>query len=184
MRIAICDDNRFWLGKAKRMLMQYTKTNAIETEVCCFQSPLELETYQGAPPDVMFMDIELQERSEGNPADVTETPAGGASGGEGITLAKYINRRWSNCLIIYLTNYVYYALDVYHTTHVFYVLKTQFAKRLDEIFAIISHELEQKQKRLFFNTVGGGKLTLAPEDILYFERCRRKNSGAYDMEYV
>lgn len=186
MRIAICDDNRFWLEKAKKMLLQYTKTNGIETEVCCFQSPFELETYQGAPPDVMFMDIELQERSDRKsadvvetplseaPADVIESPLGEAVDGEGITLAKYVNRRWNNCLIIYLTNYVYYALDVYGTSHVFYVLKTQFAKRLDEIFAIISHELEQKQKRLLFNAIGGGKLMLAPADILYFERCRRK----------
>ena len=55
---------------------------------------------EGDPLEAIFMDVDLGEEN-------------------GIVLAGKINKRWKNCQIIYLTNYLSYATETYHTEHTF-----------------------------------------------------------------
>ncbi len=91
----------------------------------------------------------------------------------GIALAGKINKKWKSCQIIYLTNYLSYATETYHTAHTFFVLKEQFQDRIGEVFGKILHTIEQKSENLVFSAIGGKEVVLAPEDILYFERSGR-----------
>ena len=109
---------------------------------------------EGDPLEAIFMDVDLGEEN-------------------GIVLAGKINKRWKNCQIIYLTNYLSYATETYHTEHTFFVLKEQFQDRIGEVFGKILHTIEQKSERLAFSVIGGKEVILAPEDILYFERSGR-----------
>ncbi|HJC10850.1 MAG TPA: LytTR family DNA-binding domain-containing protein [Candidatus Blautia merdigallinarum] len=154
MRVGICDDDNKWYQKAKEIIESYGKKTDIEIEVLYFPQGESLEAYEGDPLEAVFMDVDLGKES-------------------GIILAGKINKKWKNCQIIYLTNYLSYATETYHTTHTFFVLKEQFQERIGEVFGKIFHIMEQKSERLAFSVIGGKEVVLAPEDILYFERSGR-----------
>lgn len=154
MRVGICDDDSRWYQRAKEIIEAYGKKTKMIIEVLYFPSGESLERYEGMPLEVIFMDVELG----------TEN---------GISLAGMINKKWKNCQIIYLTNYISYATETYHTAHIFFVLKDQFQNRIGEIFGKILHIMEQKSEKLVFSVIGGKEVVLAPEDILYFERSGR-----------
>lgn len=155
MLIGICDDDRDWCESAEKIVMDYAQTKHIKEEVICFYGREELLTSQGAEPDVLFLDICFE-----NDAD-------------GIKIAEWVNQNWKKCQIVYLTDYLFYATEVYHTAHVFYVLKEQFADRIEEVFEKIFHEIAQQEKQLIFSLGGGKELCLYPKEILYFERVKR-----------
>ncbi len=151
MRVGICDDDGCWCKKAEKIVLDYGEKIGREIEVIPFSNTEELHAYAGFPLDVLFMDIVLEDEN-------------------GIDETARINQKWKDCQVVYLTNYLYYATEVYHTEHVFFALKEQFEKRVGEIFGKILHEMEQKRERLYFSLIGGRQLLLAPCDIRYFER--------------
>lgn len=154
MRVGICDDDSKWYQKAKEIIEAYGEKVNIKTETLYFSCGKLLEKYEGDPLEVIFMDVDLGEEN-------------------GIDLAGKINKKWKNCQIVYLTNYLSYATETYHTAHTFFVLKEQFQERIGEVFGKILHNMEQKSERLAFSVIGGKEVILAPEDILYFERSGR-----------
>ena len=154
MRVGICDDDSKWYQKAKGIIEAYGKKVDIKIDVLYFSQGENLEVYEGAPLEAIFMDVDLGEES-------------------GIALAGKINKKWKSCQIIYLTNYLSYATETYHTAHTFFVLKEQFQDRIGEVFGKILHTIEQKSENLVFSAIGGKEVVLAPEDILYFERSGR-----------
>ena len=167
MVIGICDDDEIWCSYAEETIEEYAYQTSLKTEIFCFSDREALLAYEGVPLDVLFLDIVL--RSE-----------------DGIALAEEINRKWKCCKIVFLTNYLGYATEVYHTEHIFYALKEQFADKIGKIFGKLLHEMEQNQKKLIF-TSGSNTLILAPEEIFYFERHGRSTSintvwGTYEIK--
>lgn len=167
MVIGICDDDRIWLRRTQQLLEQYMNENQTEGEIHIFSDSAELFAYTGLPLDVLFLDIELQHES-------------------GMEVARQINVKWEPCQIVYLTNYLNYAVDVYQTEHVYYVLKEQFAERLNQIFSKVEHGLRLKRKSLSFQCIGGKIVSLAPDEIYYFERRGRRTLiesvwGSYEI---
>lgn len=154
MVIGICDDDKTWRQRAKRLLKNWFENAEKEVEVLCFAQGGELLEYVGAALDVLFLDIELGEDN-------------------GIAIARRVNEKWKHCQIVYLTNFLFYATEVYHTEHMFFVLKEQFERRLEEIFQKLFHQMQQKERILLFSVIGGNRLCLAPDEILYLERLRR-----------
>lgn len=168
MRIGICDDDKLWCEKAQKIIEEYAAMSHLSMQISVFMSEEEVLRYEGDPLDVLFCDIEL-EKAEEESVPVPECEDGVAKE-NGISLAMKVNQRWAYCQIVYLTNYIFYATEVYQTKHVFFVLKDQFEKRIEEIFEKLIHELKQEQERLLFSTIGGGQVILSPNDIYYFER--------------
>ncbi|MDO4521726.1 MAG: LytTR family DNA-binding domain-containing protein [Eubacteriales bacterium] len=154
MFIAICDDDKIWSGTVEKILENYGKIRKLEIETKCFWSGQELLEKLETAPDVLFLDIQLENEI-------------------GIKLASEVNERWPHCQIVYLTDYLHYATEVYHTKHVFYALKKQFADRVDEIMNKVLHERAQHQKKILFTMYGARELLLSQEEILYFERMGR-----------
>lgn len=150
MIIGICDDDKVWCRHAEQMIEEYMYQTAMKAEIFCFANREELLAYEGIPLDVLFLDIILQDEN-------------------GISLAEDINKRWEHCKIVYLTNHINYATEVYGTEHIFYALKEQFESKIGKIFNKVLHEMEQTHKNLIF-TVKGNSVILAPEEIYCFER--------------
>lgn len=155
MVIGICEDDKMWQLKAKKIIAEYAGSIGLHVEFVIMNSRESLMLYEGESIDVLFMDIVLDEDN-------------------GIELAGIINARWTGCQIVYLTNHLFYATEIYGTNHRFFVLKEQFEKRVGEIFKKIFHAQDQKSKKLIFTLIGCSELVLAPEDILYFERVKRE----------
>lgn len=154
MQIAICDDDRQWYDKAKNIIIRYAARTALEVEVLYFESGEALLEYTGAPLEILFLDIEMGKK-------------------DGIEIARAVNQKWPACQVVYLTNYLFYATEVYQTEHIFFVLKEQFEQKIAEVMNKMFHAIEQTEKKLLFPVIGSKNVVLAPEDILYFERTGR-----------
>lgn len=153
--IGICDDEKSWCEKAKEIILEHAKEIGTEMEVLTFHTGEEILLYEGTPFHAVFMDIELCNES-------------------GIHVASAINQKWESCAICYLTNYLFYATDIYQTEHIYFVLKEQFAQRVKDVFDKLMHLQEQKNKTLYFELLKGQQVCLSPEEILYFERDTRR----------
>lgn len=167
MVIGICDDDKVWCQEAGRLIGEYAKQTGLEITLYCFADQKELLSYSGIPLEVLFLDVELKKES-------------------GLKVAEAVNRRWTKCQIVYLTNYLIYATEVYNTKHIYFVLKEQFASRIGVIFGKLFHELEQQKKQLRFVSKKKQMICLAPEEIYYFERSKRKTIletvwGSYEL---
>lgn len=152
--IGICDDDKNWHPVAEKIIRNYVDNHGYLCEVRHFYERKEvLNDREGI--DVLFLDIELQNEENG------------------IEIAKIINQQWEHCQIVYLTNYLFYAVDVYETLHTYFMLKEKFADYIETIFEKVLHGLKQSEKQLIYSLIKRGTLVLAPEDILYYERIRR-----------
>lgn len=164
MIVGICDDDKIWCCKAKQIVEEYAQKIKEEIEFIIFHSKDDLKSYDGTPPDALFMDIEFE-------ADDTEKSNEKKT--NGIDIAARINKRWKSCQIIFLTNYIYYATDVYQTDHIHFILKDQFENHVQEVFDKLLYHEEFARNKIVFSTVGGNIVSIALKDILYFERDKR-----------
>ena len=164
-KIVICDDEQTWLDRAGSILERFLSERGMDTELELCSSIDEIpET-----PDVVFMDIEF------GAADGEEGSGSGSTGeAAGIAAAAEINRRYPDCQVVYLTNYLNYAVDVYETEHVWYLLKEQFEERLPEVMQKIADNEEAARAELVVVTSHGSIESVRCRDILYLERKDRR----------
>ena len=161
LRIYVCDDEPFWRNRAGKILESYVKECGLQAEIqACgsFDALLEDCRSKGVAPDVVFMDIELEDE---------KVPAG-------ITAAAELNALYPECQVVFLTNYLTYALDVYQTDHVWYLLKEQLEERIPDVFGKIRRNIEALNSELLVRTLDGRLVRIHSGDIIYIEREGRK----------
>lgn len=152
MLVAICDDDPVWNKTATGILKDFFSQQEETADILCFETGNQLLSHKGDPVDVLLMDIRLEEEN-------------------GIDLVSKINVLWENCQIVYCTDYLYYATDVYETRHTYFVVKNQFEKRLPKVFdQIRAYERQSKAEEVYFHAIGKGVQCFVLSDILYFER--------------
>lgn len=149
---ALLDDNAAWLERGRRALLDFAHERGAEITLSCHSSVQELLTQRQLAPDVLFTDIEL----------------GGKD--NGIELAKTINDTWPSCCIVYVTNYLEYALDVYATRHVWYMLKSDFERRLPEVYDKLISLLEDEKAQFMARTTDHHLVTVRCLDVVSIER--------------
>lgn len=152
MRIAVCDDDTAILTATKNILENYCRDG--NTEVVNFDNPEKLLSYvRSEKPDVVFMDIELGETN-------------------GIETVKKLLDISPDTQIVYYTNYIYYATEVYETEHCWYLLKSDLKRRLPDIIKKVEERLAEKREKLVITKFGSANIIDA-EKILYVERANR-----------
>ena len=154
LRIGICDDAPDWREKTRETVKHCTDQMANSVEIYSFQNGNELLSEEHPPMHILFMDIEMSDEN-------------------GIDLAMEVNRKWSKCQVVYLTNYWSYAMEVYETRHVYYIVKEKFEEKLSGVLEKAIEQLRKQNRRVALQCHGGVKASLNLDDILYFERDRR-----------
>ncbi|MDO4533025.1 MAG: LytTR family DNA-binding domain-containing protein [Coriobacteriia bacterium] len=156
MKIALCDDDRTSLEDTEKTLAVFADKRGFDLQVFSFESVDALLASNDLPSfKLVFMDIEF----EGEPM--------------GIAAAERINQIAPDCRVVYLTNYIQYSVDVYHTNHVWFVVKSQFERRLPEIFEKVSRIEDARRSQLVVTLKDGSVLNVLCRDILYLERRKR-----------
>ena len=155
IRAALCDDEPVWLDEATRILQAYADATAIELEITHHDDADSLLVTQQLPPDVLFCDIDL------------------AKDETGIDLAHEVNRRWPQCQVVYVTNYLRFAPDVYTTEHLWFVLKNEFERRLPEVMEKLQHQLDDGSQVLVAETTMHEVVSLPCASIVTLERHAR-----------
>ena len=169
LTIAIVDDSDFDLEECERVLQSYAKNQQkqIQTRLFHSEKPLFLQDPDWIP-DCVFLDIVMNDDSP-----------------RGIETGRKINERWPYSQIIYLTDYIMYASDVYQTRHTYFVTKQDFSNKVDEIFEIIEEVHRNRNRRMLFRTVDRRTISLFTKDIQLFERKLRKTIvKTQEQEYV
>lgn len=156
-RIVICDDCLDDVRRTKDTLEKYEKTIGETCDIKGYTSGralLDALNTGEIVPDIIFMDIELQEES-------------------GINVTKEVNRIMPQVAVVYLSNYIQYAMDAYRTEHLYYVLKSELMNRLPEVYEKIERELQDEQKVVRMELKKNKFITIKSVDILFFERSGR-----------
>lgn len=161
MKIILCDDDQCWLWKAAEILEAYGKTHALEMTLDTYTEPASMLKKTEEEPDLLFMDIELEQEN-------------------GIAAVQEINQKWPLCEVVYLTNYIYYATEVYETEHAYFVLKNEFEERLEKVIRKVQSRQERNQESLLFHVINGGEIRLNATDIVCFERFGRKTKITFE----
>lgn len=153
-QILIFDDDREECRWAKKTLETFAQEQGKEVTVGTVSDEESLMEYVegNAELDIVFLDICVGEEAAG------------------IEMARKINAVWPNILIVFLTGYLVYATDVYDTSHIYFVLKDEFEKRLPGVFTKLEAAIEARNKGYIYVSAKGKELIVREEDILYIER--------------
>lgn len=155
IRVALCDDEPEWLESSKRSLKSFAEHNGYEFEISSYGNGQSMLNEREIAPDVLFCDIELGEDKSG------------------IDIVREVSRVWPSCQIVYVTNFLRYAPEVYVTEHLWFVLKDRFEERLPEIFEKLLRQMEDGSKALTLQTTDHDILSIPCTQIVSFERSGR-----------
>lgn len=162
LQIAVCDDK----AADQERICQAVRDTHPEAQIRAFASPSALleQIRQNWIPTVALLDIQMTEM-------------------DGVRLAKELNARCPDCRIIFLTDYLGYATDVYDVRHSYFILKSQLTQRIGPALARALEELPRMPSLCFRKK---GELHLVSRDsVLYLERRLRMtyvygNDGCYE----
>ncbi len=160
LHIAVCDDISEHLQHSQNMIQDILASKEINCEIYPFHTSEDLLQSirdKKIRPEIAVLDIEL-------------------NGESGINLAKKMNQYLPTCQIIFLTNYIDYASDVYEAEHVWFVTKKKADRylepALDKAIAVLTESSTHIQGIIVRNQ---GKSIVVPlNTILYISRVGRK----------
>jgi DNA-binding LytR/AlgR family response regulator len=112
LKIGLCDDDNIFLNYLEKQIRAYFGTSN-DITVSSLR-PLELSKQiadKSFPYDIFITDIDMGIFN-------------------GIEFAKQINRINSSCIIIFISNYLNFATEVYDAWHIYFVLKSDIEMRL------------------------------------------------------
>lgn len=170
--IGILSENVVWGQTCAEWVSQTFGKAFGKTEIRIYENRNQLleQAPGNSSVDVLFLDMDLRQK-------------------DGLEIARTINEdeKWQECLIIFCSDYMENALEVYSTDHIYFVLKPQLHTRLHEIMWQIIRRRQNKKGRLIFELIGKRKVVLLAKEILYFERVRRTTRietvhGSYEIK--
>lgn len=157
MKVGICDDNPLVFEGVSNKLEKCLEKMDLTCKVYTFETVehlLEFCSGSGIALDLLFMDIEMP-------------------GMTGIEVCKKVNKLLPECKIVYHTNYLNYATDVYETQHCYFILKGQLEQRLPFVIRKVLEDKRKAPETLLLD-VHGGKEIVSRDGILYMERDKKK----------
>jgi len=159
MIIGICDDNIAYLTEATQVIGDFFQKKGLSNSVLTFSTDVELQSFLKSSDnslDLLFMDIDMPNTN-------------------GITLAKEVNQKLPSCEIIYLTNHLTFATDVYDTTHLYFIIKDQLTYRLPALYEKLTKNTVSDDAPTYVPIAGLHNVhyNILASDILYVERTKR-----------
>ncbi len=149
-KVAICDDDKEFLDKINKILMEHLFSIEADYEILTFDNEeLLLERCEQEMVQIFFLDVEMPPQN-------------------GIELAKTIRKKYNkNAYIVFISNYPEYMSESFEV-HPYYYLTKQCGKEaiihiMDEIFS----EINDKYAVCNFELTDGIQENVCVRDILY-----------------
>ena len=150
--VLLCDDNEVFLSETEKMITaEYKGILNVTISKTIAEALAEISEIN---MDIAVLDIEMDKESA-------------------IDRAKILNEKFPDCRIIYLTNHISYASDVYSTDHTYFVLKDDMDKNLPRAIEKAVNEKEAQKNDFITVSSKDRKRVLKICDILYCERTGR-----------
>ncbi len=158
MRIIICDDSIIEAEKTKEVLISNQLADEADITIFLPDDLRDEIERKSLLCDIAIMDIEFD-----------------AIPYNGINLSASINELLPSRQIIYLTNILEFALDVYETKHCYFVLKSNMDLMLPRAVNKAVNIIQKSKEDAVMEIVCDGSRVLIPQhDIIYVERVQRK----------
>lgn len=151
IKVAICEDDLFYIEKEKMLIESYLHECKIRSEIVTFTSSEELVKTYANSFDIIFLDIELD-------------------GMNGIEAAKWLRDKGAKSHIIFISAYTEYLPEGYKVDAHRYLLKNDdnFDESFSECMESVIAKIRMEETKIDID-VKGGELTVAPSKILYAE---------------
>lgn len=151
VKIAICEDDKFYIEKEKKLLESFLLERDIKYELYLFRSGVELIKDYRMNYDIIFLDISMDEMN-------------------GLEVANWLRKNGTDSCIVFLTAHAEYSIEGYKVDAHRYLLKN--AENIEEaLYECLSSALEKlqiRENKIDF-AVQGGVLTVSPSKIVYAE---------------
>lgn len=151
VRVAVCDDDSFYLENEKKLIESYLNTKDVKHEIVIFKSSIELTKAYANNFDIIFLDISMEHIN-------------------GIEVAKLLRDKGVKSHIVFVTAYAEYLPEGYKVDAHRYLLKNddKFDESFSECMESVIAKIQMEEIRIGLE-VKGGVLTVAPSKILYAE---------------
>lgn len=156
IKVAICDDENIITSQVENIILNICKREGIpvDTEVFYSGQELEKEITGGANYDLIYLDIQM-------------------SNGDGITTAQNIRKVDENVLLIYVSGYDRYMIELFRLDVFAFIKKPIHQEHFKNIFLDAIQKI-CNQKRYFSFRFKNEEYKIPCVDILYFESSGRK----------
>lgn len=153
LKIAICDDEKYFVQKIKNILIEYLENRKIQYEIDTFYSGIELVDMgiEIVKYQIVFLDINMKQLN-------------------GMETAEMIRKYSQDIYLVFVTAYVDYSLEGYKVGAIRYLLKDDISFA-DAIYECVNAILDKMnyvvcEKTFKFNE---GEKKISLERILYIE---------------
>lgn len=156
MRIAICDNELFYIEKIKERIEKYEFHDTKPTTIDCFiQGSRLLDAFRIEPYDIIFLDIELGEALND------------------IEIAKIMLNIKPNCIFVFITAYHYYLPESMWLGADLFIDKPIDYNLLDKELEHAFQVYQRLNRTVTFSTTEG-KIHVKTHEIIYLETCYGK----------
>lgn len=159
LKIAICEDSEIFVEIIKKNIETILK---VPYELHSFLSGKEFMTSlpeMGCPYDIVFLDISL-----------------GNDTVSGIELGQMINGENTRTQLIFISQYLEYASDVYSTKHTYFIYKNRLNEYLPAALDAALKNLQTDEEQYLIIKIKRSHLRIPVNDILYLERNLRETT--------
>ncbi len=152
VKIALVDDEGYYLEKEKKITELFFSSKGIDCEIQTFQNSewfimgLEEERY-----DLYVLDVEMP-------------------GKNGLEAAKSIRRHYPDPVIIFVTNFVEYAVDAYEVNTYRYIPKELLEKKLPETYETLLSQLLEREENYYIIEVKNSLEKISSRKIQYLKK--------------
>lgn len=154
--IAICDDENTITNQIETLLYDISQRESIPVEIDIFYSGSKLTEHilEGKKYDLIYLDIQMDS-------------------GDGITTAENIRKTDENALLIYVSGYDKYMMDLFRLDVFSFIKKPIERERFEKVFLNANQRI-CKQKFYFVYRYKNAEYKIPCIDIMYFESYGRK----------
>lgn len=157
LKIAICEDNEIFVEIIKNNLKTMLNVPYKLDSFLSGREFLKALSENVCQYNLVFLDIELEDKSI-----------------SGIDLGQMINSRNPQTQLIFISQYLEYASDVYSTKHTYFINKNRLNDYLADALHAALKNLDTGRKQYLTFKVRQTQLRIPADNILYLERNLRE----------
>lgn len=147
INILLCDDDNDFLHGLAKIVSQQPLPKGLSIEIIKNSHPASLSDRQLSQYQIMFLDIDMPERS-------------------GMDIARRVRKLHLDTIIIFVTNYPQFSLEGYEVRAFRYLLKQEVEQKLPAYFRDALSEISHGEKGLRFS-VNAESYYVPYSDIIY-----------------
>lgn len=153
LKIAVLDDQELYVNKIDEITRNAMLKQGIAYELFKYTSTEEFlyDLSEDNKFDIYLIDVELQTTS-------------------GLEVARKIREKYYDSVIIYVTNYIEYAVAGYEVNAYRYIPKNILEEKLPEAYATVYANVENKKKNFYIIENNHRIERIAYEDIFYVKK--------------